>query len=191
MSCSSSAWAASWTGWNGTWPPPEDQANPSKPARAANPSDTSFRGGHARPVENQPERRNTRRHEIGDRIAAIRTRIDDLQQARESRLTAESSERLTEAQNHAARSRAMAQRALASSIQGLLRAAQAHDRSASSHERLANAVGSDKEEHRQQVAHHRAAAAADRRRAQAAQELLSSRVMNRPEDEQRGDRTAS
>jgi hypothetical protein len=127
-------------------------------------------------VENQSERRETRQHEIGDRIAAIRTRINDLQQPRESRLPAEAGDLLVEARQHAAESKATAQQALASSINGFLRAAQAHERCAISHERLAAAPDSNEEEHRQQAARHRAAAAADRRRAERAQSLLASRT---------------
>lgn len=137
-------------------------------------------------MEDQYEHQETRRQEIRDRIAAIRTRIDDLRQARESRISGASSEQLIEAQHHAAASRATAQQALASSIEGLLRAAQAHERSAISYERLAAAAGSDDEQYRKQAAHHRAAAAADRQRAETAKTLFSSRAENSHEDEGQG-----
>lgn len=131
-------------------------------------------------MESQRDRRDTRRREIGDRIAAIRVRITDLQQARGSRILSASSEQLVEAQHHAADSRATAQQALASSIEGLLRAAEAHERCAISHERLATGPDSDAEQHRQEAARHRAAAEADRQRAERAQSLLSSRGGNDP-----------
>jgi hypothetical protein len=142
-------------------------------------------------VDNQPERRETRREEIGERLAEIRARIDDLQQAqRESRHPVVSGEQLAEALHHVAFSRATAHWALASSIEAFLRAARAHDRSAVQHERAA-AAGGNADEHRQRAAHHRAAAAEDRQRAEAARLLLASRADNGQEDEQPGDSTAS
>lgn len=135
-----------------------------------------FRGGHAGCVENQSARRESRRHEIGDRIAAIRIRIDELRRPLEHRILADSSGKLIEAQQHAANSESSAQQALASSIHGLLQAAEAHERCAISRERLAAGPYSNEEEHRQQASHHRAAAAADRQRAESAQSLLSSRA---------------
>jgi hypothetical protein len=141
-------------------------------------------------VDNQPERRQARREEIGERLVEIRARIDDLQRARqESKRPAASGEQLAEAQHYAAFSEVTAQQALASSIEAFLRAARAHDRSAIQHERAAAA--GDEEQHRQQAAHHRAAAAEDRHRAEMARLLLSSRVGNGQEDEQPGDSTAS
>ena len=132
-------------------------------------------------MENHSERRETRRHQIDDRLAAIRARINDLQQSRESRLAAASIDQLVQARHHAVDSRAAAQQALASSIQGLLQAARAHERCAISHERLAAAPDSNEEQRRQRAARHRAAAAADRQRAETAQSLLCSHAGNRPE----------
>lgn len=132
-------------------------------------------------MENHSERRETRRHQIAERLAAIRARINDLQQPWESRLAAASVDHLVQAKHHAADSKAAAQQALASSIQCLLQAAQAHERCSISHERLAAAPNSNEEQHRQRAVRHRAAAAADRQRAETAQSLLSSRAGNRPE----------
>lgn len=137
-------------------------------------------------VDSQSERREIRRHEIGDRIAAIRTRITDLQQARGSRLVTASSEQLIEAQHHAAASRASAHQALATSIRALLRAADAHERCAISHMRLAIPGDLDEEEHRQEAARHRTAAAADRQRAETVQSLLASRAKKSQDDLRRG-----
>lgn len=54
--------------------------------------------GHASIVENQPERRETRSEEIGDRITAIRARLGELRQARqENRHPVTSSEQFIEA----------------------------------------------------------------------------------------------
>jgi hypothetical protein len=143
-------------------------------------------------VDNQSERRQGRREEIGERLAEIRARIDDLQRAqRESRHPAACGEQLAEAQHHAAFSKATAHQALASSIEAFLRAAGAHDRSAIQHDLAAAAGGRNEEQHRQQSAHHRAAAAADRQRAETARLLLSSRAGNGQEDEPPGDSTAS
>lgn len=125
-------------------------------------------------MESQSLRRETRRHEIGDRIAAIRTRIGELQLAqREYRHPVSSGEQLAEAQHHAAISEATAQQALAASIEALVHAAQAHQRAAIQHEQTAAAEGGDKDHHHERAAFHRAAAAADRQRAKTAQLLLS------------------
>jgi hypothetical protein len=143
-------------------------------------------------VDNQPDRRETRREEIGERLAEIRTRIADLQQVqREGSHPVASGEQLAQAQHHVAFSRATAQRALASSVEAFLNAARAHDRSATSHERAAAAGGQRPEQHRQQAARHRAAADEDRQRAETAQLLLFSRTGNSQEDQQRGDSAAS
>lgn len=131
-------------------------------------------------MEDQPEGRETRCQEIGDRLPAIRVRIDDLQQPRESRAATGSTELLVEAQDHAAASEAAAYRALARSIEGLLRAAETHERCATSHERLAMSLDSNEEYHRQQARTHRAAAAADRQRAETARSLLPGRAGKGP-----------
>lgn len=132
------------------------------------------RTGHALPVGNQSERRGIRHQEIGDRIAEIRTRINDLQQARqENRHPAASSDQLLEAQHHAAISEAAAQQALIASMEAFLQAAKAHDHAAVWHEHAAAAGDGSEEEHQLQAARHRAAAAEDRQRAETAQSFLS------------------
>lgn len=137
-------------------------------------------------MENQSESREARRHEIGERIAAIRTRIGDLQQAqREDTHPIVVPEQQLEAQHNAARSRATSQQALASSIAAFQRAAQAHERSAAWHDHAATArEGGNEEYHRAKAAYHRAAAANDRQRAEAARSILSSRAQPGPDDEQ-------
>jgi hypothetical protein len=125
-------------------------------------------------VGNQSERRGIRHQEIGDRIAEIRTRINDLQQARqENRHPAASSDQLLEAQHHAAISEAAAQQALIASMEAFLQAAKAHDHAAVWHEHAAAAGDGSEEEHQLQAARHRAAAAEDRQRAETAQSFLS------------------
>ncbi len=123
-------------------------------------------------MDEQTDRRQTRRQQIGDRLAAIRARIDDLRQPREARVATASGELAVEAQDHADAAQAAAQQALARSIEGLLAAAKAPERCAISHERLALSPGSDKEHHRQRAAAHREAAAVDRQRAETARSLL-------------------
>jgi hypothetical protein len=142
-------------------------------------------------VDNQPERRETRREEIGERLAEIRTRIAELQQAqREDSHPVASGGQLAQAQQHVTFSRDTAQRALASSVVAFLNAARAHDRSATSHECAAAARGSNQEWHRKQAARHRAAAGEDLHRAETARLLLASRAGNSQEDDQRGDSAA-
>jgi hypothetical protein len=110
----------------------------------------------------------------GDRIAAIRMRIDGLQLAqRVNRPPVSSGEQFAEAQHRAAASEATAQLAVAASIEAFLRAAEAHERVAIRHEASAAAGSGDEERHHQRVAFHRAAAAADRQRAETAQSLLA------------------
>lgn len=129
--------------------------------------------GHASVVESQSRRRETRRREIGGRIAAIRERIGELQLAqRDNRYPVSSGEHLADAQHHAAISEATAQQALAASIEALVHAAQAHERAAIRHEQTAAAAGGDREQHDKRAAFHRAAAAADRQRAETAQSIL-------------------
>lgn len=126
---------------------------------------------------NQSERREIRHQEIGDRIAEIRTRISDLQQARqENRHPAASSDQLVEAQHHAAISEAAAHQALIASMEAFLQAANAHDHAASWHEHAAAGRDGNQEEHKQQAARHRAAAAEDRKRAETAQSFLAGRA---------------
>jgi hypothetical protein len=130
-------------------------------------------GGHASVVESQSQHRETRRQEIADRIAAIRTRIDELQQAqREDRHPVSSSEQFGQAEHHAAISEATAQQALDAGIEAFLHAAQAHERAAIQHEYTAAAGSGDAGQHHERAAFHRAAAAADRQRAETAQSLI-------------------
>jgi hypothetical protein len=134
------------------------------------------RSGHALHVGNQSERREIRHQEIGDRIAEIRTRINDLQQARREKThPVASSDQLVEAQHHAAISEAAAHQALIASIEAFQQAANAHEHAAIWHEHAA-AAGGGNEEHLLQAARHRAAAAEDRQRAETAQSFLSGRA---------------
>ncbi len=127
-------------------------------------------------MEDEPERWAGRRRQIGDRIAAIRTRIAELRQARQAAgHPVSSSGQLAEAQHHAAVSGDAAQRALAASIDAFQRAAEAHEHLAAQYEEAARG-GSGQEDHRQRAARHRAAAAADRQRAAKAQSLRSGRA---------------
>lgn len=126
---------------------------------------------------NESKRREIRHQEIGDRIAEIRARINDLQQARrENKHPAASSDQLVEAQHHAAISEAAARQALIASMDAFLQAAMAHDHAASWHEHAAAAGGGSQEEHQLQAARHRAAAAEDRQRAETARSSLSGRA---------------
>lgn len=128
----------------------------------------------------EPRRLAERRQQIGDRIATIRSRISELQQAQQTGSEQVSSRaQLTEAQHHAAVSDAAAQQALAASIDAFEQAAQAHDRLASHYQREADYGGRDPDGCRQRAAYQREAAASDRRRAEAARSLLSSRTGNR------------
>jgi hypothetical protein len=124
-------------------------------------------------VESQSQRREARRRQIGERIAAIRARIGELQQARrENTHPVASREQFVEAQHHAALSEVTAAQALNASIGAFLRAAEAHERAAVQHEHAA-ATGDGEEHRRERAAFHRAAAAADRKRAETARSLLS------------------
>jgi hypothetical protein len=119
-------------------------------------------------VDNQPEQRETRRDKIGERLAEIRTRIDDLQQAQqENRHPVASTEQLVEAQHRAASSGTTARQAHANTAEAFLHAAEAHDSAAIQHERTAADRNGNQEHHRQEAARHRAAADEDRQRAEA------------------------
>lgn len=133
-------------------------------------------------MESEPGRLGARHQEIGERIAAIRMRIGELQEAQEGKHPVASADNLVEAQHHAAISEAAAQRAVTTSIVAFQRAAQAHDRLAVQHEQAAAAGGSDAHEHDKRAAFHRAAAAADRERAEQAQALLSGRASGSQND---------
>ena len=130
-------------------------------------------------MECQSERWEARREGIGDRIAAIRARLDELRRAqRGNKDPVTSSGQFVEAQHYAAISEAAAQRALAASIGAFLRAAEAHERAAVQHEHMAVSGDSRQAQHRERAAFHRAAAATDRQRASTTQLLFAGQ---RPE----------
>ena len=135
---------------------------------------TSVCGGHAASMDNQPGSRETqRRQEIGQRLDALRTRINELKADRRGDADrATSSERLASAERHLVDSQAAAQQAIAASVRTLRRAAEAHERAALQHERAAMAGVGDTDEHRREKASHRAAAVADTRQAERAQSQL-------------------
>ena len=126
-------------------------------------------------MESESDRRKGRRQQIGDRIVAIRTRIDELQQAAQTgKYPVSSTGQLIEAQHYAAASEAAAQRALAASIDALRRAGEAHERLAAQYQQAAT-TGGGEEDRRERAAFHHAAAATDRQRADTAETLLTSR----------------
>jgi hypothetical protein len=134
-------------------------------------------------VESESERWAARRVQIGERIAAIRTRIGELKEAQhEGGPPVSGSVQLVEAQHYAAVSEAVARRALTASIDAFKRAAEAHERLTRQFEQREAAGGKDQEKHHERAAFHRAAATADRRRAETAQSLLSSRAADSRED---------
>lgn len=126
----------------------------------------------------KPESGESRREEIEQRLAAIRTRMDELKAVRQDDASpAAVSTRIDSAERRAAASQAAAQRAIAASIRAFRRAAEAHEHAALQYERAAAAGFGDKKEHQRQAARHRAAAAVDIQRAERAQSLLR---MKRP-----------
>ena len=126
-------------------------------------------------MSNKPETPATRRDQIGRRIDAIGTRIEELEDQRQAGPSrGAGSDRLAAAQRHAARSQAAAEQAITSSINAFRRAAEAHDILATAYEGLAAAGGDDAQLQQQQAARHRAAATADRHRAERAQSILST-----------------
>jgi hypothetical protein len=131
-------------------------------------------------VDDKPESREGRREEIGQRLAAIRTRMDELKAVRQDDASpAAVSERIGSAQRQAAASHAAAEQVITGSIRAFRTAAGAHEHAALQHERAAAAGFGDKDQHERQAARHRAAAAADTQRAEWAQSL--------PRDEEAGD----
>jgi len=136
---------------------------------------TAWGPEHADHVGNKPETPATRRDQIGRRIDAIGTRIEELEEQRQAGPSrGAGSDRLAAAQRHTARSQAAAEQAATSSINAFLRAAEAHDILAAAYERLAAAGGDDQQLQHQQAARHWAAAAADRHRAERARSILST-----------------
>lgn len=120
----------------------------------------------------EPETRATRHAQLGRRLDAIRTRLQELAQdhpATPGRRFPDGREAI--AQRHAAISQTAADQALASSVNAFHRAAEAHDRLADLYDRSASGPGGA-DRHQQRVAFHRAAAAADRQRAGQAQSLV-------------------
>jgi chromosome segregation ATPase len=131
------------------------------------------RSGHCGSVDDKPASWESRREEIGRRLAAIRARMDELKRVRQDDASAAAvRERIGSAQRQAAASEAAAKHAIAASIRAFRRSAQAHEHAALQHERAAAAGFGDKDQHEQQAARHRAAAAADTQRAEHAQSLL-------------------
>ena len=138
-------------------------------------SDNCLGPEHADHVSNKPETPATRRDQIGRRIDAIGTRIEELEDQRQAGPgRGAGSDRLAAAQRHAARSQAAAEQAITASINAFRRAAEAHDILAAAYERLAAAGGDDAQLQQQQAARHRAAATTDRHRAERAQSILST-----------------
>ena len=136
---------------------------------------TAWGPEHADQVGNKPETLATRRDQIGRRIDAIGTWIEELEEQRQAGPgRGAGSNRLSAAQRHAARSQAAAEQAATSSINAFHRAAEARDILAAAYERLAAVGGDDQQLQHQQAARHRAAAAADRHRAERAQSILST-----------------
>jgi hypothetical protein len=116
-----------------------DQASQTAPTAH---SDNCLGPEHADHVSNNPETPATRRDQIGRRIDAIGTRIEELEEQRQAGPgRGAGSDRLAAAQRHAARSQAAAEQAITSSINALRRAAEAHDSLAAAYERLAAAGG--------------------------------------------------
>jgi len=124
-------------------------------------------------VDDKPASGESRREEIRQRLAAIRTRMDELKAGwQDDANPAAVSERIGSAQRQAAASPAAAEHAIASNIRAFRRSAAAHEQAALQYERAAAAGFGDKDQHERQGARHRAAAAADTQRAEYAQSLL-------------------
>jgi len=150
--------------------------------------------GPAPKMEREPKPHPPRGSEIGQRLDAIRARIEELEEKRRGGAgpgsgggPAAASERLAAAQRHVIASQAAAERAAASCVRALRRAADAHERLAIQHDRSAASGLGDVAEHQRQAASHRAAAAADQQRAEQARSLISGRAPNpHDSDEQDG-----
>jgi hypothetical protein len=124
----------------------------------------------ARSADSELESRESRRDQIRLRLAAIRMRVDELQEKAEGEASrGVSSERFVLAQHHAAISQAAAEQATGASARAARRTADSHVRAALLHERVAAAGFGDTDEHERQAAIHRAAAMADAQRADDAQ----------------------
>lgn len=118
----------------------------------------------------------SRKQTIDQRIAAIRTRLQELEELREVAPAPTPSthlERLDVAHRRSAAAKVGARRALASSAQAFRNAAAAHDQAANEHAKVAASGAGDTDKHLRQEAFHRAAAIADQQRAEGAESLLS------------------
>jgi anti-anti-sigma factor len=121
-------------------------------------------------VDGKSESGKSREEDIRQRLAAIRTRKDELRAMRHDDAgPATVSERTASAQRQAAASQAAAEQAIAASVRAFRRAAEAHEHAARQHERAAAAGFGDKDQHERQAARHRAAAVADTQRADRAE----------------------
>jgi hypothetical protein len=126
----------------------------------------------------ETETRAERRGQLDERLAAIRTRLSELQQmrARGPVTPIQWQQRVEAAQHHAAAAQAAAIQQLTYSAASFRRAAEAHDRAAAEHERAASSGSSQSPDHKRQAAIHRAAAVHDRQRTHQVQSLLSTAV---------------
>ena len=120
---------------------------------------------HADHVAIEAGSANSRRDQLTRRLAAIRARIEDLQDERAGPGETITNDQLAAARNQVTLSLAAAEQAVAASVSALRRAADAHDRTAELYERAAVTGSGDPEARRQQAISHRAAATADRQRA--------------------------
>jgi len=131
------------------------------------------RSRHSGSVDDKNASGENRREEIGQRLAAIRARMDELKAVRPDDASAAAvRERIGSAQRQAAASQAAAEHAISASIRAFRRSARAHEHAALQHERAAATGFGDKDQHEQQAARHREAAVVDVQRAEHAQSLL-------------------
>lgn len=108
----------------------------------------------------------TRRDQLALRLAAIRARIEELQEGSiSSRGNKTTNEQRAAALRQVATSLAAVEQAVAACVSALRRAADAHDRTAELYEQAAAAGGHDVDWRSEKAASHRAAATADRQRA--------------------------
>jgi hypothetical protein len=143
--------------------------------------------GHSGSVDDKLASGARRREEIEQRLAAIRTRMDELKTVRpDDASPAAVTERIASAQRQAAASQAAAEQAIAASIRAFRRSAEAHEQTALQYERAAAAGFGDKDQHERQAARHRAAAATDTQRAERARSLLRDEEARRMRPVQAG-----
>lgn len=139
-------------------------------------------GVHAGRVAAESSALRQRREQIGERLAAIRLRLEELREVRLGTRTAPG-ERLESAQRHVTASRSTADEAIAASSRAFRASAEAHERAARQHERSAAAGSGDKDEHLRRAADHRAAAGADMQRAEDVQLRLPQEAQKEREEE--------